>query len=1405
MILTHSRHASTMLFQKKVWKYFTYTLIEERLNKWSRAAHEAYFRRPISWHKIEDELHIDLPPLPSGFTPFVELSGYPLDDSAKTRLLIGVCEALTHLHIHDFYMGFLLPELIYFHPDTLEIIIDLQPYPSGLPFVNFLLDDYPFIHFSRFTRTHDMSRISDFYAVGLLIQYTFTNSLPHKPGEVNANLPDAIRDLCEKLAHSPESFLFIEEVADSLRAMIHEPIPLRPELVNTSAKWLHPMDPPISRDNQDALRSFLRSHEHRLIGLVCEDESTRYQVISQHFNEVLEHHFFFTIMCRNLPFATLRELIHRTITTAMVYLPDSVNKLRSLSRKFDVLLKQHHEGPEIVRSLTDWLVVFFREILPMFQLQSFYYYFEGCENFDEDSQRVFLLFWETYGSQIPGLHAVFSGCLPPKLIPELNITPIEIGGVGQDVYRRLIISQLGRAEGALVNQLTTWMMEHELEHRHCSAILEDLIENGDIYLTRQGWRKAESFHLDMEALSPQKCFDKRIAQLSEFELEMLRVFACLPMPIRAKTLYITNNLDVNELSTLLSRFSKLGLMEVLYEDSVFVTRDVATQVLHDLPGSEQQIYYRKALPLQQKYISNSYPPLIELARMAGDDRLEYFFLIKYYRQLRTMLSLDQRKAILENIRQLQHKLARLQILSWDRLLYQIYMRLNLYSEAENLAFHLYDRTHKEADRFRWMQILLFRNRLNLPNVRQELLDFVTDPANDINDKIRAGFLLSYVDFFIPLQREGAEKVHHFYIHEFYPKRQMFSTRVFAEFTMCYAILLFTYFHERDEWATVLLAKLESVLEKSPHYDLLLELYNSYIFNNNNRISHKYNQRCLETSRRYGFKTKEQVSHLNGMEIGLFQGDLPSYRYHLERFPHVGEIKRTDLSEQFYMHQLLYAIEWEDWDSYYKLEEIVLASGLTTSTLYQWEMHIRYSAFRRHKQLPPPPTWKEENASSLFVGALYAIEEGDYEKACHQFQESIISSGFRLQSGWSYREMIELLLQMEAPETGYWLEQFELYLKQYGYDVFWPDYFRLSAYWAMKKGDSQRSLLFLRRAINGYQMIEKENWMRQLTHDLNHVVKPTMIDDESPLLAHEPVRQLVAEREQLLHQSLDLLIIIQMSELVTETLDLDTTFQRLTHALFEYFPVTHVLINYELFYRKEKVYFSSSGHIDNHELLRYQSRNKNEVNYTFPLYQQGQQSITMDVHVQDLEPTKLQHMEHFLSFIKPHIANALLYMEMMIDNLTGFYQRRYFLDRLQQELELSKRYGLDLSLIMLDIDNFRLVNEFGHQEGDKVIRELSDIVRTILRKNDIPGRYGGEEFLLILPKTDGFSAVRLAEELRQTIEEEFSHGRPYKVTVSVGVSSLEKCHADTIDELIRLADDAEIAAKTTGKNKVITAW
>jgi diguanylate cyclase (GGDEF)-like protein/PAS domain S-box-containing protein len=160
-----------------------------------------------------------------------------------------------------------------------------------------------------------------------------------------------------------------------------------------------------------------------------------------------------------------------------------------------------------------------------------------------------------------------------------------------------------------------------------------------------------------------------------------------------------------------------------------------------------------------------------------------------------------------------------------------------------------------------------------------------------------------------------------------------------------------------------------------------------------------------------------------------------------------------------------------------------------------------------------------------------------------------------------------------------------------------------------------------------------------------------------------------------------------------------------------------------------------------------------------------------------------------------------------DSLTGLNNRRYFLERCEEELNRTVRSEKAMSLLMLDIDHFKRVNDtYGHKTGDQVLIRLAEIMRHTLRAIDIIGRYGGEEFVVLLPETDAQAAMEIAERLRLNIAEaDFvpEAGMPLKVTVSIGVSSLDAGQTN-IDIMINAADGALYRAKNTGRNMVMLA-
>ncbi|MFY2559516.1 diguanylate cyclase [Corallococcus terminator] len=164
----------------------------------------------------------------------------------------------------------------------------------------------------------------------------------------------------------------------------------------------------------------------------------------------------------------------------------------------------------------------------------------------------------------------------------------------------------------------------------------------------------------------------------------------------------------------------------------------------------------------------------------------------------------------------------------------------------------------------------------------------------------------------------------------------------------------------------------------------------------------------------------------------------------------------------------------------------------------------------------------------------------------------------------------------------------------------------------------------------------------------------------------------------------------------------------------------------------------------------------------------------------------------------------IYRLTTMDGLTQIYNRRYFDEQLDREISRSRRYERVLSLVLVDIDHFKKVNDkFGHLAGDSVLKQLASTVRTRIRREDVFARYGGEEFAILLPEVALVGARQLSEKVRRLVEKQrFEFDRQsIPVTISLGVAMLEPNHREPGD-LVRAADEKLFEAKTGGRNRVI---
>lgn len=166
------------------------------------------------------------------------------------------------------------------------------------------------------------------------------------------------------------------------------------------------------------------------------------------------------------------------------------------------------------------------------------------------------------------------------------------------------------------------------------------------------------------------------------------------------------------------------------------------------------------------------------------------------------------------------------------------------------------------------------------------------------------------------------------------------------------------------------------------------------------------------------------------------------------------------------------------------------------------------------------------------------------------------------------------------------------------------------------------------------------------------------------------------------------------------------------------------------------------------------------------------------------------------------ANELLLEISHTDHLTGLYNRRYLMDILEREYPRTKRTGSSLSFLILDIDHFKDINDkFGHQEGDTVLAHAAAVFREQLRGYDTPVRFGGDEFVAVLPEASLSDAMVVAERVRKALAQIAFSGKLEKVRISasLGVAVYPSAEVATVEDLIRAADNALYRAKARGRN------
>lgn len=196
--------------------------------------------------------------------------------------------------------------------------------------------------------------------------------------------------------------------------------------------------------------------------------------------------------------------------------------------------------------------------------------------------------------------------------------------------------------------------------------------------------------------------------------------------------------------------------------------------------------------------------------------------------------------------------------------------------------------------------------------------------------------------------------------------------------------------------------------------------------------------------------------------------------------------------------------------------------------------------------------------------------------------------------------------------------------------------------------------------------------------------------------------------------------------------------------------------------------------------------------------------TLSDEAKDVLHLVANRVSHVLTNATLHRDTKLL---ALTDGLTGLLNHRAFYDRLKQEFERYRRYGSNLSIIIADSDDLKKYNDtFGHPVGDEILRKIGEILRETSRETDVLARYGGDEFVILLPQTNAENTMNMAQRMKMKIENhEFSiQGKHFTTSISMGISTVPQEYIETPQALFESADRALYQAKRAGKNRIVVA-
>ncbi|HEU4964661.1 MAG TPA: diguanylate cyclase [Bacilli bacterium] len=613
----------------------------------------------------------------------------------------------------------------------------------------------------------------------------------------------------------------------------------------------------------------------------------------------------------------------------------------------------------------------------------------------------------------------------------------------------------------------------------------------------------------------------------------------------------------------------------------------------------------------------------------------------------------------------------------------------------------------------------------------------------------------------------------------------------------------------------------------------------------------------------GDKSKEAIAYINLVEIYRLLGDMyHSYSY-IVKARDTGEAVFKDDNTLLLQNEIEHFMFIEDYTKAHQVIDALIKASKRTGRkkMRDYAFLNRFNCFVEQGELHKcDRMWpiverictnrKMENDRQI-LGAKYQLAKGDPSKVVDLF----MSMYDQQETPTEVRIKRSLLLIEGLLDTGRWHEALEVaqslqkLIHKTGYvgylaraHFYLGRLYQLTHQFVHANLNYKRAMMGFRKLNQQTRLGEIDKLMRQTNQEMVRVADAIidkmqqetehLDEDASMKIADGGVRlkewaQTIAfERQEMVDTLTDNEILLDAIRRVSSSIMVKTVCENVASVAFEnlLFDQMHLYIRIspdrvEEIHLNEQLQALSSVDSDVDNMIStviaqekpYEQEGRGSYFYGLPVFSHDQQVIAVMV----LEKLSLQtpftvrdkrFINSFAQLVSSNVENAIMYEVMITDNLTGLYQRNYFQKRLQEEFNKCTRYGVDLSFLMLDLDNFSLVNNrYGHNEGDRVLRAVAQTLMRSVRNVDICGRFGGEEMIVILPNTNGHAAKIVAERILQSLRNIPIEGNRYQITASIGVASVDMDKPVDPLDLIEKADQAETFAKRTGKNRIVCHW